>query len=106
MKNSERSVKVERYLSPNSTLCAWMTPERNIEISLTRIERIDCSGQIVQRKEQIIFSEKALATLERFFPVFDQFVYFQGFKFIKNVSQHAMSISSSTSLSTQTSARN
>ena len=70
-------------------LCAWMTPEGDIKISLTRIERIDCSGQIVQRKEQIIISEEELSTLKRFFPV----------------SQQARSISSRTSLSTQTSAR-
>ena len=49
---------METYLSPNSMLCAWMTPEGDIKISLTRIERIDCSGQIVQRKEQIIISEE------------------------------------------------
>ena len=48
-------------------LCAWMTPEGDIKISLTRIERIDCSGQIVQRKEQIIISEEELSTLKRFF---------------------------------------
>ena len=64
-------------------LCAWMTPEGDIKISLTRIERIDCSGQIVQRKEQIIISEEELSTLKRFFPVIDQFVYFQRFKFIR-----------------------
>ena len=105
MNNSERSAKVETYLSPNSMLCAWMTPEGDIKISLTRIERIDCSGQIVQRKEQIIISEEELSTLKRFFPVIDQFVYFQRFKFIRNVSQQARSISSRTSLSTQTSAQ-
>ena len=66
---------METYLSPNSMLCAWMTPEGYIKISLTRIERIDCSGQIVQRKEQIIISEEELSTLKRFFPVIDQFVY-------------------------------
>ena len=77
----------------------------DIKISLTRIERIDCSGQIVQRKEQVIISEEELSTLKRFFPVIDQFVYFQRFKFIRNVSQQARSISSRTSLSTQTSAR-
>ena len=82
-------------------LCAWMTPVGDIKISLTRIERIDCSGQTVQRKEQIIISEEELSTLQRFFPVIDQFVYFQRFKFIRNVSQQARSISSRTSLSTQ-----
>ena len=105
MNNSERSAKVETYLSSNSMLCAWMTPEGDIKISLTRIERIDCNGQLVQRKEQIIISEEELSTLKRFFPVIDQFVCFQRFKFIRNVNQKARSISSRTSLSTQTSAR-
>ena len=95
---------METYLSPNSMLCAWMTLEGDIKISLTRIERIDCSCQIVQSKEQIIISEEELSTL-KFFPVIDQFVYFQRFKFIRNVSQQARIISSRTSLSTQTSAR-
>ena len=48
--NTERLAKVETYLSPKSVLCAWMTPESDIKISLTRIERVDCRGQIVQRK--------------------------------------------------------
>ena len=82
-----------------------MTPEGDIKISLTKIERIVCSGQIVQRKEQIIISEEELSTLKSFFSVIDQFVYFQRFKFIRNVSQQARSISSRISLSTQTSAR-
>ena len=59
MNNSERSAKVETYLSQNSRLCAWMTPERDNEILLTRIERIDCSGQIF-RREQIIISEEVV----------------------------------------------
>ena len=85
---------METYLSSNSMLCSWMIPEGDIKISLTRIERIDFSGQIVQRKEQIIISEEGLSTLKRFFPVIDQFVYFQRFKFIRNVSQQARIISS------------
>ena len=96
---------METYLPPNSMLCAWMTPEGDIKILLTRLERIVCSGQIVQRKEQIIISEEELSTLKRFFPVIDQFVYLQRFNFIRNVSQQARSISYRTSLSTQTSAR-
>ena len=84
-------------------LCAWMIPEGDIKISLTKMEHNDCSGQIIQRKEQIIISEEELSTLKRIFPVIDQFVYFQRFKFIKNVSQQARSISSR--LSTQTSSR-
>ena len=96
---------MKTYLSPNSMLCAWMTPEGDFKISLTKIERIDCNGQIVQRKEQIIISEEELSTLRRLFPVIDQFVYFQRFKFIRNVGQQARNISSRTSLSTQTSAR-
>ena len=60
-----------RTKSPNSMLCAWMTPESNIEISLTRIERIDCRGQVVQRKEQVTLSEEELCTLRRFFSVIE-----------------------------------
>ena len=26
--NNERQGKVETYISPNSVLCAWMTPEK------------------------------------------------------------------------------
>ena len=66
--NNERQGKVETYISPNSVLCAWMTPESNIKISLTRIERIDCRGQVVQRKEQVKLSEEELCTLKRFPP--------------------------------------
>ena len=44
-----------------------MTPEGDIKISSARIERIDCSGQIIQRKEQMIISEEDLSTLKRFF---------------------------------------
>ena len=105
MNNSERSAKVEKNLSPNSMLCAWMTPEGDNKISLTKIECFECSGQLVQRKEQIRISEKELYTLKRFFPVIYQFVYFQRVKFITNVSQQASSISSRTNLCTQTSAR-
>ena len=66
-------------------LCAWMIPESDIKISLVRAERFDCSGQIVQRKEQIIISEEELSTLKSFFPVIDQFVYFQRFKLTENL---------------------
>ena len=89
---------MEIYLSTYSMLCAWMTPESDIKNSLTRIERIDCSGEIVQRKGQIIISEEELSTLKRFFPVNDQFVYFQRFKFIRKASQEARSLSSRKSL--------
>ena len=103
MINTERLAKVETYLSPNSVLCAWMTPENAIKISLTRIERVDCRGLIVQRKEQVVLSEEELTTLRRFFPVIDQFIYFQRFKYMGNVSQQARSLPSQASLSTQTS---
>ena len=83
-------------------LRAWMTPDGDFKVSFLRRERIDCSVRMVQRKEQIIFSEKELSNLKRFFAVIDQFVYFQNFKFIRKVSQQARSISSRTSLSTQT----
>ena len=76
------------------TLCAYMTPEGDIKFSLLRKERIDCSDQIVQRKEQRIVSEEELSTPKRFFPVIDQFVHFDTFKFIGNVSQQARCISS------------
>ena len=105
MNNSERSAEVEIYLSPTSMLCAWMTPEGDNKISVARIERLDCSGQIVQRKEQIKVSEEKLSTLKRFLPVIDQFAYFQRFKFIRKLSQQTRSIFSRTSLSTYTSAR-
>ena len=71
---------------------------------MTRIARNNCSSQIFQRKEQIIFFEEELSTLKRFFPVTDQFVYFQRFKLVGNVRQQPRSISSRTCLSTQTSA--
>ena len=103
--NNERQGKVETFISPNSVLCAWMTPESNIKISLTRIERIDCRGQVVQRKEQVTLSEEELCTLRRFFPVIDQFIYFQRFKYISKVTQQARSLSSQASLSAQTSTR-
>ena len=74
---NERQGKVETYISPKLVLWAWMTPESNINISLTRIERIDCRDQVVQRKEQVTLSEEELCTLRRFFPVIDQFIYFQ-----------------------------
>ena len=80
-----------------------MTPESDIQISLTQIERVDCRGQIVQRKEQVVLSEEELTTLRRFFFVIDQFIYFQRFKYIGNVSQQARSLSSQAILSTQTS---
>ena len=82
-----------------------MNPEGDKKLSLTRVERIDCSGPIVQRKKEIKISAEELSTLRKFFPVIDQFVYFQRFKFIRNVSQQARSLSSRTSFSTQTSAR-
>ena len=44
-----------------------MTPEGDSKIPLTRIERFDCSGQLVQRKEQILISEEELFILKRFF---------------------------------------
>ena len=48
-----------------------MNPESDIKISLTRVERIDCRGQVVQRKEQITLSEEELTTLRKFFPAID-----------------------------------
>ena len=69
--NNERQGKVETYISPNSVVCAWMTPESNIKISLTRIERIDCRGQVVQRIEQVTLSEEELCTSRMFFLVID-----------------------------------
>ena len=96
--NIERQGKVETYISPNSVLCAWMTPETNIKISLTRIERIDCRGQVVQRKKQVTLSEEELCTLRRFFPVIEQFIYFQRFKYISNDTQQARFLSSQASL--------
>ena len=105
MSNSERSANVETYLSANSMLCAWMTLEGDIKISFTRKKRIDCSGQIVETKEQIINFEAELSTLKKFFPVTYQFVIFQRFKYIRTVSQQARNIFSRSSLSTQKSAR-
>ena len=92
--NNERQGKVETYISPKSVLCAWMTPESNIKISLTRIERIDCRGQVVQRKEQVTLSEEELCTLRRFCPVIDQLIYFERFKYISNFTQQAGFLSS------------
>ena len=63
-----------------------MTPEVDIKISLTSMVRIDCSGQIVRRKEQFIISGEILSWSKRFFLVVDQFVYFQIFKYIRIVS--------------------
>ena len=88
--------------------CAWRTLEGDIKFSLTRIDCIDCSGQIVQIKEQTKIFEEELSTFKRFFLVIDQFVYFQMIKFTRKnipVNQQARSISSRTSPSTQTSAR-
>ena len=101
--NTGRLAKVEIYLSPNSVLFPWVTPESDIKISLTRIERVDCRCQAVQRKVQVVLSEAELITLRRLFPVIDQFIYFQRFKYIGNVGQQASSLPSQASLSTQTS---
>ena len=103
MIKTERLAKVETYLSPNSVPSPWMTPESDIKISLTRIECVDCRDQIVQRKEQVVLSEEELTTLRRFFPVIDQFIYFQRFKYIGNDSQQARSLPSQAGLSTRTS---
>ena len=105
MSNSERLAKLETYLSPNPVLCAWMNPESDIKKPLTRVERIDCRGQLVERKEQMTLSEEDYKTLRRFFPVIGQFIYFQRFKFIQNVSQQTRILSSQANLSTQMSAR-
>ena len=67
MNNSGRSAKVEIHLKPKSMLCAWITPEGDIKVSLTITERTDCSGQIVQKNEQKIISEEEVSTLKRFF---------------------------------------
>ena len=64
-------------------ICAWLTSEGDIMFSLTRLKRTDCSGQTFQREEQKKISEEEL------FPLVDQFVYFQRFKFIRKVSQQA-----------------
>ena len=77
-----------------------MNPESDIKTLLTRV---DCRGQVVQLKEQITLSEEELTTLRRFFPVIDQLIYFQRFKFFQ--SQQTRSLSSQASLSNQTSAR-
>ena len=74
LKNEQQREINESGDIPITMLCASMTPEGDIKISLTRIERIHCSGQIVQRKEQTIVSQEELSTLKRFFPVIDQFV--------------------------------
>ena len=43
----DRLAKVE---APYLVLCVWKTPECDIKISLSGIERIDRRGQVVQRK--------------------------------------------------------
>ena len=96
---------METYLSPNSMLCAWRTPEDDTKISSISRERVDCSDQIVQRRKQMMFFEEELSTLKILSPVIDQFEYFQRFMFIKNVNQQANSISTRNSLSIQTFAR-
>ena len=78
-----------------------MNPVSDIKISLIRVERTNCRGQVVQRKEQITLSEEELTTLRMFFPVIDQFIYFQQFKFTQIVSQKTRSLPSQTSLSIQ-----
>ena len=105
MSKSGRPANLEMYLSPNSVLCAWMDPESDIRISLTRVERIDCRGQLVQRKKNKSLSEEKLFTFRRFFPLIDQFICFQRIKFIQNFSQQTRSLSSQANLSNQTSAR-
>ena len=67
MDNSEKSAKVQTFISPNSNFCAWITSEVDIKTSLTRIERLGCSHQIDQRKEQIVISEEVLSRLKTFF---------------------------------------
>ena len=104
MNNSERAAKVETYLSPNSMLCAWMTPEGDkIFINEKRAYSLQWpnwseEGANCNFRRRVVYVEEV-------FPVVDQFVYFQRFKFIRNLSQQARSISSRTSPSTQTSAR-
>ena len=87
MSNNERLAKAETYLSPNLVFLAWMTPESDIKVTLTRTEQINCRGQVVQRKGQIILSGDELTILRNFFPVIDQFIYFQRHKFSQNVGQ-------------------
>ena len=72
---------------------------------MTRIERIDCRGQVVQPREQITLPEGDLATLRRFSFFIDQPIYFQRFNYTGNFSQQMRSLPSQASLSTQTSTR-
>ena len=81
MSNNERLAKLETYLSPNLLFLAWMTPESDIKITLTRTEQINCRGQVVQRKEQITLSgDELILKKKKFFPVIDQFICFQRHK--------------------------
>ena len=105
MSNNERLAKAETYISPNLVFLAWMTPESDIKVTLTRTEQINCRGQVVQRKGQITLSGDELTILRNFFTVIDQFIYFQRHKFSQNVGQHMRSMSSQASLSAQTSTR-
>ena len=97
---------METYLSPNSIIKAWMNPESDIRIFLTRIEKTVCRGHVVCRKEQIALSGEKLSFLEKLFPVIDQLVYLKRYKYIPNFSQQTRSLSSQATLSTQTSSQN
>ena len=67
---------------------------------------MDSRGQIVQRKDYIILSGEELSTSKRLFPVIDQIIHFQRYKFIQEVGQQTKSLSSQASLETQTSTEN
>ena len=66
MSNNERLAKPEMYQSPNLVFLSWMTPESDIKITLTRTEQINCRGQVVQRKGQIILPGDELTILRIF----------------------------------------
>ena len=63
-----------------------MTPDSDIKKTLTRTEKINYRGQVVQRKEQITLTGDELTNLRNFFPVIDHFIYFQRYKYCQNVS--------------------
>ena len=69
MSNKERLLKLETYLLPNLVLRNWMAPQSVIKKSLTRINRIDCRGQMVQRKQRTTLLGEELFTLGNVFPV-------------------------------------
>ena len=58
----EELTKVEAPLSPSSTICAWITGDGNLSLSISKDETIKTGNQFLQRKNNFLLTEDEICS--------------------------------------------